>query len=427
MKVATKQLPKSQVELTIEVPAKELGSYLDKAARAISKETKISGFRPGKAPRQIVQQQVGEGKLWQEAVNLALPELYVKAITDEKIEAIGQPEVKIEKLAPNNPLIFKATASYLPTIKLPDYQKIKVAEKKPKIDEEKVANTLKELQKSRAKLAKVDRAAQKGDAVEVSFKTFLNKVPVENGESKNHPLVIGEGYFVPGFEEKITGMKAGDKKEFVLRFPKKYQKKELADKDVEFEVEMNNVQQRELPKLDDEFAKSMGKFKGLADVKQKLKDNLQAEAAEKEKQRLEMAIMEKIAAETKAELPEVLLTAETEKMLNELKDSVTSSGGEFDKYLESIKKTEADLKKELAPQAKKRVLIGLILREIAKKENVKVAEKDLDAEIKQTAAQYQHDKQISDKLQSDEYRDYARSLLMNRKVFELLMKECVGK
>jgi len=427
MKVTKKDLPKSQVELTIEASAEELEPHLDKAAQAISKDAKIPGFRPGKAPRDVVQQLVGEFKLWQEAVNAALPELYIKALEQEKIEAIGQPEVKVDKIAPNNPLIFKATTSYLPALKLPDYKSIKVAKKKAEIDSKKIDGSLKELQNSRAKLAKVDRAAKKGDAVEVSFKVSRNKVPIENGESKNHPLIIGEGYFIPGFEEEITGLKAGDKKEFSLRFPKEYHEKNLADKDVDFEVEMNEVQKRELPKLDDKFAKSLGQFKDMADMKKKIGDNLKTEADEKEKSRLEMAIMEKIDAKTEAELPELIINSELEKMLGELKDSVTTSGGEFDKYLESIKKTEEELKKEFQPKAAKRALFGLIMREIAKQEKVTVTDKELAEEVKQTTAHYQHDKQMAERIQSAEYRDYARSLLVNRKVFEMLRKECVGK
>ena len=398
MKVTKKELPKSQTELTIEASVKEIEPYLDKAARAISKEAKISGFRPGKAPRNVVEQQVGEFKLWQEATNLALPELYVKAITDEKIEAIGQPEIKLDKLAPNNPLVFKAVVTYLPPIELPDYKKIKITAKKVTADSKKVDNALKELQKSRAKLAKVDRAAKKDDAVEVSFKTLLNKVPIENGESKNHPLIIGEGYFIPGFEEKITGLKAGEQKKFSLRFPKKYHKKELADKDVDFEVEMINVQKRELPRLDDKFSKSLGQFKDMADLKKKVSDNLKKEVEEKEKSRQEIAIMEKIAGQTKVELPELIIDSEMQKMLGELKDSVTASGGEFDKYLESIKKTEDDLKKEFEPKAKQRAIFGLVLREIAKQEKVEVTDKELEEETKQTAEHYQHDKQMLKKI-----------------------------
>ena len=425
MKVTKKQLPKSQVELTIEVPAKDLEPHLNEAAKQISKDTKIAGFRPGKAPRKIVQQNVGEFKLWQEAVNLALPQLYFKAITENKIEAIGQPEVKLEKMAPNNPLVFKAIISYLPGIELPDYKKMKVAKKKANIDDKKLEGALKELQRSRAKLAKVDRAAKKGDAVEVNFKTFLNKVPVDQGESKNHPLIIGEGYFVPGFEAKITGMKAGDKKEFTLRFPKEYHEKKLADRDVEFKVEMVNVQERELPKINDELAKSLGQFKDLADLKDNIKKNLEREAEEKEKSRLEVAIMEKIAENTKTELPEMLVKSEVEKMLGELKDSVTASGGEFDKYLSSIKKTEEDLKKEFADKGAKRALFGLILREISKAEKIKVTPKEIEEETKHTTEHYQHDPEMVKKIQSKEYQQYAESLLINRKTFELLRKNCV--
>ena len=427
MNVTKKQLPKSQVELTIEAPAKDLDSYLDKAAEQISREIKIAGFRPGKAPRKIVQQSVGEFKLWQEAVNLALPHIYVKAILDNKIEAIGQPEIKLEKLAPNNPLVFEAIVSYLPTLTLPNYKKIKVAKKKIDIDEKRLGNALQELQRSRAKFAKVDRAAQPGDAVEINFKTFLNKVPVDQGESKNHPIVIGEGYFVPGFEEKITGMKAGDKKEFIIRFPKKYHQKELADRDVEFKVEMTNVQKRELPELNDKFAQSLGKFKDLADLKNNIKKNLELEAEEKEKSRLEVAIIEEIAEKTTADLPEVLIQAEVDKMLGELKDNVTISGGEFTKYLSSIKKTEGDLKKEFREKGEKRALFGLILREISKQEKIQVTDEEITKEIEHTVKHYQYDQEMVKKIHSEEYKRYAESLLVNRRVFKLLQDNCVKK
>lgn len=425
MKVDKKQLEKSQVELKIEASVDELKLYSDQAAQQISKNIKIHGFRPGKAPKSMVEKQVGKAELWEETVRIALPKLYTKALIENKVEAIGQPEVKLEKVAPENPLIFIAKITVLPEIELPDFKKIKVKKKKIEVDEKKVEEAIKDLQKHRAKLVKVDREAKRGDAVEVNFKTFLDKIPIDQGESKNHPVTIGDGYFVPGFEDNLIGMKAGDKKDFTIKFPDKYLKKELAGKDVEFSVEMNSVQKRELPELNDEFAKGLGgRFKDFNDLKNKISENLKLEAEEKEKQRQEMEIMTKIAEQTKMDMPDLLVDVETNKMLGELKDSVLSQGGDFDKYLESLKKTEDDLRKEFKERAEKRAKFGLILRHIAKVENIAATEKEIEEEINHTLEHYQHDKAMMEKIQSNEYKEYAQGLIVNRKTFELLKKKC---
>lgn len=422
MEVEIKKLPKSQVELTIELPPLEIEKYLDSAAKNISKETNIPGFRRGYAPKEIVQQHVGKISLWEEAAKLAVRKTYPKAIIDNNIKAIGQPNIQITKLAPENPLVYKAKVAVLPCFTLPDYRKMKVKKRKVEVKPAEVERLIRNLQKSRAKFKKVDRPAKINDAVEIDFKTYLNKVPIDRGESKNHPLILGENKFVPGFEEKLIGMRKGDKKEFTLRFPKDYYQKDLANRDVEFKVEMKSVQERELPKIDDEFAQSLGRFKDLADLKSKLTDNLKQEKEMKEKSRFEMEMLQKIADQTEMEIPEVLIQAEIEKMINELKDMVKASGGEFDKYLKSIKKTEEDLKDEFKDRAKERVKYGLILREIAQKEKIKTDDQEVEQERQRTLAHYQHDKEMMEKIQSEEYKEYIRGLIQNRKVFAFLTK-----
>lgn len=426
MKVTIQKQPKSKVELTIEVTPKELDPYLDQAASNLSKDINIPGFRPGKAPRNLVEQKVGVFKVYEEAANLALPKTYVKVLIENDIEAIGPPQVKLEKLAPGNPMVYKATLSVLPEIKLPDYKKIKVKEKKVEVKDEQIENTLKEIQKSRAKIKTVSRAAQKGDRVEIDFKTYLNKVPIENGESKNHPLILGQGYFVPGFEKELIGMKEKEEKEFTLRFPQKYHQKHLADKDVDFKVKMNLVQEVELPKIDDQFAQSLGKFKDLQALKNQIKENLQDELEDKEKTRCEMEIMDKIAQECEMEIPEMLVEAELEKITQELKGIIETQGGNFENYLKSIKKTEKELKEQLLPQAKKRVKVGLILRAIAKKENIKISDQEVEEERQKTLQAYQWNKEIMDKIQTDDYKEYLRGLIRNRKVFALLRKSALS-
>jgi trigger factor len=426
MKLEIKKLPKSKIELSFEVEVEELKPYVSQAVQNISKQLNIPGFRPGHAPQNIVEREVGEFKIWEEMARLALPRIYVKTILDKKIEAIGEPEIKVEKIAPKNPLVFSATVAYLSPFSLPDYQKIKIKREKISVKKEEIDDLIKNLQKSRAKLIPVNREARSGDGVEIDFKTYLDKVPIDYGEGKNHQLVISEGRFVPGFEDKLIGMKVGDKKEFSVRFPRVYHQKNLAGRDVEFAVEMKKISERKLPEVNDEFAKSLGKFKNLTELKGKMEENLVFEAEEKEKSRLQEEIMEKISKKTEMEIPEVLILGEIEKMFSELKNMVSGAGGEYEKYLKSIKKTEEDLKKDFSSQAEKRVRAGLILREIARREKIEASDEEIKKEREKTLQHYQYDKKIMEQIQSANYKEYVKGLIQNRKVFKRLMELMVN-
>jgi len=247
-----RKLPKSQLELKITVPAKELEKFLDMAAEELSKDFKIAGFRPGKAPRKIVEQQVGSEKVLAHAAEKAVRKTYTESIIKNKIEAIGEPKITITKIAPGNDLEFKAVIAIMPEISLGDYKKsIKGLKKSEleKIKPEEIKKELDILRKSRAKLITVSREARKNDYVEIDFDVFLIEEKsasrrIEGGKSQNHPLTIGESYFIPGFEENLIGMKANDEKEFDLEFPRDYHKKELAGKPAKFKVKMNLVQEK---------------------------------------------------------------------------------------------------------------------------------------------------------------------------------------
>lgn len=420
MKFDLKKLPKSELEMNVEVSVSEVEKCYEKAARNLSADLKIPGFRPGHVPAKVVLRQVGEERFWQEAATSALSQTYVKIIFDHKIEAIGRPQIQIIKIAPKNPFVYRARVFVLPEISLPDYRKIRVKKREVRTDPKEVARLLSNLQKSRAKFKTADRGAKMGDGVEVDMKTYLDKVPIDHGENKNYPLILGEGKFVPGFEDKLIGMKAGEKKEFVLRFPKNYHKKNLSDRDVEFVVEMKKVKERELPNLDDNFARSLGRFKDLADLKEGLAKNLKSEAEQKENDRFQLEAVEKILEKTKFEAPEILVESETEKMIKDLERMVKASGGEFEKYLLGIKKTVEDLKKDFQKQAEKRVKTGLILREVAKREKISVSAEEVEREQKREMGHWQHDPETIKKIESEEYRDYLFGLIQNRKVFEFL-------
>lgn len=429
MTVTKKDLPKSQVELTITVPAADFDKYLDQAAAKLSKEVPIEGFRPGKAPRTVMEQRVGAAKIFEEAVRLAVPDTFIKALEQEKIEAIGQPEIEPQKIARGNEFVYKARVAVLPKIVAPDFTGVRVTRKPVKVEDAEVDKVLSDLQKSRAKFLTVKRAAKKGDRVEVDFEAKLNKVTIDGGKSANHPVVIGENKFVPGFEDKLLGMKVDEAKKFSLIFPKDYYQKNLANREVDFDVKMKTVQEQDLPAIDDAFAASIGKFKTLAELKHQVRHNFEHEKEHKEENRLEMAIVTELIKKTEIELPEVLVKSEQDKIVDEIEQSIGQQGVPFEKYLESIKKTREELSNDQKESAVKRVKASLILRAIADKEKVTVTEAELDDEIKKIkeayGQMYKDQPKLLEHFDTEDYRHYLRSMMLNRKVFGVLKKACV--
>ena len=275
-----KKLPKSLVEIQISVPAAEFEKFIDAAAEEFSKDLKIDGFRPGKAPQSVVEQKVGAEKVLAHGAEKAIKKTYVDAIVKNKIEVIGEPKITITKIAKGNDLEYKAVATVMPAVVLSNYRKDAKSVKKSepeKVTDEQAQKELKSLQKSRAKLVTVARETKKWDRVEIDFEVFVDGHLIEGGSAKSHPLNIGENYFIPGFEDNLVGMKEKDEKEFKLAFPKEYHQKSLAGKPAKFKVKMNLVQEKELPQLNDEFAKSMGNFENLEALKKSISEGIDME------------------------------------------------------------------------------------------------------------------------------------------------------
>ncbi|MFA6099007.1 MAG: trigger factor [Patescibacteria group bacterium] len=423
MKVEVKKLPKSQAELIIELSPEELKPYLNQAVEEISADTKIPGFRPGKAPFEIVARQAGIMKIYQLAAEKAVSRTYPRAVKDNKLITVGSPQIHIEKIAPENPLIYKATVALLPQIVIGQYQGLKIARKEQKVEAKEIEDTMSNLQRMFGKEKSVTRPIQKTDKVEIDMETFVDKVPIDGGKAKNQAVVIGEGHFIPGFEESLIGLSIGQSKEFQLKFPKEYHKKELANRPAEFKVKINNIFEIELPPLNDEFAKMVGKFEKLDELRQQIENNIHREKEMKEQQRLELAITEKIVAKAKYdEIPQVLTDAELHKIMHELEHEVVNQGMKFEDYLASIKKTKEELEKEFAPKAEQRIKIALALREISQKEKIDASDQEVEAELKKQKVQYHDNKEVLGQIDSEEYRDYLQNMMRSRKVFEWLEK-----
>ena len=420
------KLPQSKIKIEVTIPVVDFEEYIDEAYKLLAREVKADGFRPGKAPRQVVKQRIDEGRALQEAADLALRDTYLKILDEHKLEPLGSPEIRVLKLAPGNEFIYEAELFVLPEITLADYKNIssKMLRQRSKdeieVSEKELKDALHWLVNSRAKFVGVKRAAKKGDKLEIDFDVFQGGAPIENGRSQNHPLILGEGRFVPGFEEELEGMQEGEEKEFSLNFPDDYHEKSLAGKPAEFKVKIRSVLEKETPELNDAFAASLGQFKTLGELEKSVKRGLEQEKEAKAKEETRIAIISKIAEESRFETPDVLVEGELNKMVGEFKTEVAQMGLEFEKYLSGIKKSEDELKKEWRSKAEQRVKIGLVLRAIAEKEKIEPTEQEIEEEAGKILHSYGSAEQAGKNIDSARLREYTRNAVINEKTFQFL-------
>lgn len=418
-----KKLPKSQIEISISVPAAEFENFIDEAARELSKDAKIAGFRPGKAPRHIVEQEVGAEKVLAHGAERAIKKTYVDYIVKNKIEAIGEPKITITKIAKGNDLEYKAVVAVMPEITLANYRKI--AKSVPKfqiepVNEEQIRKELETLQKSRAKFIAVSRGARTGDRMEIDFEVFVDGKSIDKGKAQNHPVTIGENHFIPGFEDNLIGMKEKDEKEFELTFPKNYHQEELAGKPARFKVKVNLVQKKELPEINDDFAKELGKFKSIEDLKKSLAEGIELEQKKKNEEKWRMEVIEKTTAESQIELPENLIEQEINKMMAEFEQNIAAMGLKLETYLENIKKSKSEIAKGWRETAEKRVMAALVLREIAKSEEIEIPAAEIEREMNKVMAYYKSVPDVEENIDMERLYDYTKGILTNEKVFQFL-------
>lgn len=415
MKLEITKLPKSEIELNIEVPVEDWNVFLNEAAKDFSKEIKIEGFRPGFAPFNLVEEKVGIDRILEKAADNCLKKYYVKALLENNIEAIGKPEFLILKMAKGNPFQFKAKVAVLPQVKLPDYQKIASQFKRRKvfIQEKEVEEALIWLQKSRAKFILKQEPSEKGDWVEIEYSC----PEIENGRKIEDAFILGQGNFLPGFEENFINMKEGQEKEFTLAFPKDHKISYLAGRDVNFKVKLKSVKKIEFPEINDQFAQSLGNFADLASLKESIKEGIILEKQKEESRRLHQEIIEKIAKSSELEIPVILIEREKKIIWEEFKENVSQKLGlKMEEYFVKVKKDEKYFDELFSKEAEKRVKNNLILREIFKKENLKISDQEIEAETRKLLVYYPTLKELD----LNQLKGYTEEVLKNEKVFQFL-------
>lgn len=424
MNITRKKLPKGEIEMTVELDADKFAVFLKRAEDNLYQNFETAGFRKGRVPKDVFKREIGESKIYQAAAQLAIESTIVEALQQENQEVIGLPKIEIMKLSAGNPFIYKMTFSVLPKVKICNFEKIEIKRKKTEVDDKEIEAVLNELRISRRKEILVEKAAGKGNKIEMDFELFFGDVPVENGQARKVSYVLGEKSLLPDIEKNLVGLKAGEKKEFLVNYPIDYFDKKLAGREVNFKVKINGVYEIELPEINDDFAKSLGNFKNLDDLKNKLKINLQEEKKQKNEELLELDILNQLIEKSEfEEIPEIFLEEEAHKMLHELEDSIVQQNLKFEDYLSHLKKTKEELEREFRPQAEKRVKAILIIRDVIKENKISVAEEEIEGELKKIREYYRYDPSLQKNFQTSEYRNYLRNIMLNRRAIEFIKSQ----
>lgn len=375
--------------LTVEVDASEVDKALDQAFKKVVKKVQVPGFRKGKVPRKIFEARFGVESLYQDALDILLPIAYGQAVRETGIEPVDRPEVDIQQMERGKNLIFKATVTVKPEVKLGDYKNLTIEPKEFTVTDEDVDAELKQMQERHAELVAVeDESAQNGDIAMIDFEGFLDGVAFEGGKAENYSLELGSGTFVAGFEEQVVGMKPGEEKDIKVTFPEEYHSPNLAGKEATFKVKLNSLKRKNLPALDDEFAKDVSEFDTLEELKADTRKKLEEKAAKDKEQYIREQLVLKAAENAEIDLPPVMVEHELDQMVQEFAQRLQFQGLTLDMYYQFSGMDESKLRDQMRDDATTRVRTALVLEAIGKAENIEVSEEDVNKELERLAGIY---------------------------------------
>ena len=395
------KLEKSRVAVTVEVGAEEFEAAVAKAYAKARGKLSIPGFRPGKAPRKMIEKLYGAGVFYSDAVDIALPEAYTQAIGQSGLDVVGYPEIEIvDDKIDENGFTFKATVAVYPEVKLGEYKGLTAEKEEIKVSADDVKERLNEMAERNARLVSVDRKAKKGDIAVIDFEGFDNGEAFEGGKGENYELELGSGSFVPGFEDQVIGLKAGDEKDLDITFPEDYHA-DLAGKAVVFKVKVHEVKEKEVPAMDDEFAKDVSEFDTLKDLKADLKKKITEERQKDADRVFEENLMNQVAENITADIPDVMVENQAHQYLDNFKAQI-SRQFPYEEYKKMTGMDDAKLLEEAKEPALRQVKMDLATAAIIKAENIEASDEDVEAEFAKMAEQFGMDVEMVKKYLSKE-------------------------
>ena len=381
----------NKYELEISVDADKFNAAVDKAFRKNVGKINVPGFRKGKAPRSIVEKMYGEGVFYEDAVNMVYPEEYDAAVKEAKLEPVDRADIEVVSIGKDG-FVFKAKITVKPEVEIGQYKGLEAKKIPFAVSDEDVSVELGRLQERNSRLITVeDRAAQKGDTAIIDFEGFVDGVAFKGGKGEKHPLELGSGQFIPGFEDQIVGHSTNDEFDVNVKFPDDYNVEDLKGKDATFKVKIHEIQKKELPALDDEFAKDVSEYNTLDELKAGIRKDIEEAKQHQSDENIENQLIEKIIGGMKAEIPEVMFDHSVESMISDFDYRLQSQGLNISSYLKYSGTTMEDFKKTFRPQAERQVKIRLALEKIAQLEAVEVTEEEFEKEYKKIAEHYHVD------------------------------------
>ena len=381
------KLEKSMVALTVEVGAADFEAAVEKAYRKQRGSIRMPGFRPGKAPRKMIENMYGAAIFYEEAVNIALPDAYAGAVKEQDLKVVGYPQVELLDVSKGG-FSFKASVAVYPEVSLGQYKGVEAPRAEAKVTEDDVSARLQEMADRNSRMVAVeDRPVAQGDVANIDFEGFLDGVPFDGGKSDQFDLEIGSGQFVPGFEDQVAGMSIGEEKDLPITFPEDYHA-DLAGKDVVFHVKVNSIKVKEIPALDDEFAKDVSEFDTLEELKKDVEAKLLAEREEAAKRAFEDIVMHKVADGIQADIPDAMIEEQARQFVENFRRQVQSQGVPYEQYMKMTGMEEEKLLEDAKGPATDQVRMDLAVSAIVEAEKLDATEEEVEAEFAKLAEQY---------------------------------------
>ena len=417
---------KNEVKLSFEIEAEKFDEAMKKVYTKTAKYFTIPGFRKGKAPMNIVERTYGSSIFYEDTFNELVPDIYDEAIKENKIEAVSRPQIDISQMEKGKDLKFTAIVQIKPEVKLGKYKGIELKKIEYNVSDKDVEHELGHMAEHNARLVTVeDRPVEKGDMTVIDFAGSIDGVAFDGGTAENQELEIGSNKFIPGFEDQIIGMKINDVKDIKVTFPEDYFTKDLAGKEATFKVTLHEIKKKELPKIDDDFAKDVSEFDTLADLKADIKSKIQKENEEKAKYESEEAAIEAVCKEVEVEIPSGMIETEIDNMVKDVENKLSYQGLTLDQYLKLTNKTNSDLRKEFDEQANKAVKSRLVLEAIIKAEDIKPEDKEVEEKVKEMAKSYGRSE--DELLKNEDFKNYIVENMKYEKAIAFILENAKMK
>ncbi len=417
---------KNEVKLTFNIEAEKFEEAMKKVYAKTAKYFNIPGFRKGKAPMQLVERQYGSAIFYEDAFNELVPDIYDEAIKENKIEAVSKPNIDIVQMEKGKELIFTAVVETKPEVELGKYKGIEIKKIEYNTTDKDIEHELGHMAERNSRLVSIeDRPVEKGDITTIDFVGSVDGVEFEGGKAENHELEIGSNTFIPGFEDQIIGMKIDEVKDIKVKFPDDYFSKDLAGKDAVFKVTLHEIKKKELPKIDDEFAKDVSEFDTLDELKNSIKEKLDTENTEKAKYETEEEAIKAVCDNTKLDIPNGMIELEIDNMIKDMENRLSYQGLNLNQYLQIMGKTEAEIRDNFKEQAERNIKSRLVLEAIVKAEKIEATPEEIDEKIKEMAKQY--GRKEDELLANEQLKEYIKGNLETEKAIDFIVKNAKKK